>query len=601
MDISDSFSEYKIIKLDDSTFDYSFSDIIIVEIEELNKKNIQILNDIVKANSTKEICIFSTDIENKFLLKFALYFSLNRLNPLDIDVDSFKRFLKELSKKIELKKEVEISHKINSFFAIILIHEEKITFINEKAKYLLNIQDITEAESFMKNNKTIYSLMAQGEIGQAEVPIRNSDGEKCICDFYIDILENSGDKLIIVIPQHKMQESKSSLSITNRFEFIENLKNCLAQNALEKSQMSVTCISISNYKKLQEASNATVMHDFIKKFIASLLEYENMKGNLTQWDSHCFVFLTQKSSFEDVKQKLDLIHQKLINNEINKEINPIIISSALDIDKLDLNDIISSIDEISQHNFNNKKFNSSNYFEINHLDEQMNEDEQIYHYLQSALARQSEFKLLNIYKGLCINTASKVLKIRENSYFVYCENLQAYSMKMDNKTVIQSADLPKNIEADIKYISLEKKYAVLENLRYLEFSANNRQHTRVQPSIRMPVGFRYEKYSLQGELIDISTQAIAMKFNHSLNGELGGKEVMLSFKLPDESMSEGFSNMDITGKVVHVSEIDITKSKVVVMINLESPYDSYMLKYIYDRQKELILELKRAVRAHKKV
>ncbi len=188
------------------------------------------------------------------------------------------------------------------------------------------------------------------------------------------------------------------------------------------------------------------------------------------------------------------------------------------------------------------------------------------------------------------------MKIKENSYFLHCENLQAYSMKFDNKTIIQSPDLLKDIEADIKYINIEKQYAIVENLKYLEFSANNRQHTRVQPSIRMPLTFRYERYSYQGEILNISTQAIAIKFNQFLSNEFNSKEVELQFKIPDDSMNDGFAFIDVTGKVVNISEVDITKSKVIVMINLEAPYDSYLLKYLYDRQKELILELKRAIK-----
>ncbi len=172
-------------------------------------------------------------------------------------------------------------------------------------------------------------------------------------------------------------------------------------------------------------------------------------------------------------------------------------------------------------------------------------------------------------------------------------------MKFDKKTIIQSPDLPKDIEADIKYINIEKQYAIVENLKYLEFSANNRQHTRVQPSIRTPLTFRYERYSYQGEILDISTQAIAIKFNQSLSPEFNSKEVELQFKIPDDSMNEGFAYMNVTAKVVNVSEVDINKSRIIAMINPEAPYDSYLLKYMYDRQKELILELKRAIKVHK--
>jgi len=360
--------------------------------------------------------------------------------------------------------------------------------------------------------------------------------------------------------------------------------------------MSIVCFNISNYQRLIESSDSMIIHDFIKKLIEKLNFYKDSCQVLSQWNPHFFIFLIERDNFDNVKQQLDLMHQKLIYSELADNISPIITSSALSIDKLDINNIIDSIEEMGSHDFKSTDFNSDDYFEINHFNNYIEEDEQIYHYFQSCVANKTSLKLLNIYKGLCINTYSKILKIKENSYFLHCENLQAYSMKFDNKTIIQSPDLPKDIEADIKYINIEKQYVIVENLKYLEFSANNRQHTRVQPSIRMPLTFRYDKYSYQGEILDISTQAIAIKFNHSLTDGLSTKKVELQFKIPDDSMSEGFAFMDITGKVVNVSEVDLTKSKIIVMINPEVPYDSYLLKYIYDRQKELILELKRATK-----
>ena len=82
-------------------------------------------------------------------------------------------------------------------------------------------------------------------------------------------------------------------------------------------------------------------------------------------------------------------------------------------------------------------------------------------------------------------------------------------MQFEHKTVIQVPDLPKDIQADIVYVNLKESYAILDNLVFLNTSANNRQHTRVQPSIRMPITIKYGRYSYQGEVMDISTQSVA--------------------------------------------------------------------------------------------
>ncbi len=599
------FSSYKSYDLNKGATSISFADIVFIEITKLTKSSVKILSDIVKKNSSKEIYIFCEDIENRFLLKFALHFSLNRLILLNDNKESTEKILLEACKKVETKKkekaQVEISHKINSLFALLVFTNNRLAFANEKAKKLFNTEELSDIESIVKNSEKIYSLLTQEESKKHNIVMENSDSEDWSYGFYLDVFKNSNDKLLTIIPEFKVEIAEAFLSTMNRFKFIETLKDRLAQNSINKTPMAIIGINISNYQKLLDSCGSIVIHDFIKKFIEKLCFYKDSCQGLSQWNPHFFLFLVEGDSFENVKQQVDSMHQKLIYSEIDDTVSPIITSSALSIEKLGINDIIDSIEEISSHDFKSNDFNSSDYFEINHFNDYMEEDEQIYHYLQSCIANETSLKLLNIYKGLCINTASKILKIKDNSYFMHCENLQAYSMKFDNRTIIQSPDLPKDIEADIKYINIEKQYAIVENLKYLEFSANNRQHTRVQPSIRMPLSFRYGKYSYQGEILDISTQAIAIKFSHSLSDELKLKDVNIQFKLPDDSMNEGFAYMDITGKVVNVSQLDITKSKVVVMINLEAPYDSYILKYMYDRQKELILELKRAIKVHKRV
>jgi len=56
--------------------------------------------------------------------------------------------------------------------------------------------------------------------------------------------------------------------------------------------------------------------------------------------------------------------------------------------------------------------------------------------------------------------------------------------------------------------------------------------------------------------------------------------------------------MDIEGEVTLALEKD-DHTKVVVLINgLKKPYDDYLLNYMYTRQKELILEIKRATKVY---
>ena len=131
-------------------------------------------------------------------------------------------------------------------------------------------------------------------------------------------------------------------------------------------------------------------------------------------------------------------------------------------------------------------------------------------------------------------------------------------------------------------------------------SANNRQHTRVQTSVRTPVLIKYaHRSSAQGEILDISVNSIAMKVTKSFREEeMQNQLVRLSFSLPHEDGENGYVVMDIEAKVTYIGHMDDYNKIVVLIDNLPKPYDDYLLRYMYTRQKELIAEIRRATKAY---
>ncbi|NOX16278.1 MAG: PilZ domain-containing protein, partial [Epsilonproteobacteria bacterium] len=382
----------------------------------------------------------------------------------------------------------------------------------------------------------------------------------------------------------------------DRFQFTEILKDKMAQNSISSSPIMLIFINIENYEKLKNADTNLTMHNLTTQILEILSSKKEPDEKLVYWDQHFFIIFTKEENFEITKNKLEDIHEKLIYLDYKKDFLPNITSSALDISALDLNEAISCIEDINNNSYNKDNFKTDNFYELNNLNAYLNESDQIKYLLNNYLNHKTPIKLLNIYKGLCINTQSNILKIQDDSYFVSCENLQIYSMKFENKTVIQAPGLPKDIQANISYINMDKSYVILNNLSFMNFSANNRQHTRVQPRIRMPISIKYEKLMFQGQVLDISTKAIAIILNHHIKDEYLYKDIMLSFMLPNSSSEIGYDSMEIEAKIVNLCEIEETKSKLVAMLNLEKPYDSYLLSYMYDRQKELIIKLKRAAK-----
>lgn len=493
------------------------TNILFIEVDAITKEKFIIINSIVKQYSSKCIYIVSKTPENSFLLKFALHFSLNKILLLKDDESFLKKSLLEAVKKFIHKQseqqQIEISKRLNNFFALLAFKHNELIFANEKAFDVFDANDLKTLEAIIKNEESIHSLLLCNSNENRVIVMENSLGEDWKYNFFLNPSANGIDKLLSVIPHRKIEEDEVSFSTLNRFKFIEYLKDKLAQSHVNLNDISLLLINISNYDKITKAAGSIKVHDFIKKFIMQILRYKEPDQELTQWNPHFFILLIENENFSEAKERLDSLHQKLIYSEIDEEINAIVKSSVLDIQSNDINSTIAHVENISNGTINLQEFNDNEYFEINHLNDYLSEDEQIHHHLYSCIANKTNLKLLNIYKGLCINTKSNVVKHDGDEYFLSFEILQGYSMQIEGKTVIQSPDFPYDISADVSYINFDKSIVILDNFEFLTFSANNRQHTRVQPNIRTPLMVKYKKFGYQGEILDMSINAIAVKFS----------------------------------------------------------------------------------------
>jgi hypothetical protein len=188
----------------------------------------------------------------------------------------------------------------------------------------------------------------------------------------------------------------------------------------------------------------------------------------------------------------------------------------------------------------------------------------------------------------------------DNNYQISCENLQGYAMQLEGETVLQAPNFPKDIKAEIAMVDIKRAVVIIKNLKFMQNSANNRQHTRVQTSVRTPVLIKYaQRSSAQGDILDISVNSIAIKVGKSFKDEdMLNQKVKLNFSLPNEQGENGYVIMNIEAKVTYIGQkSDYTK--IVVMIeNLPQPYDDYLLRYMYQRQKELIFEIRKATKAY---
>lgn len=581
------------------------ADILFIELGESTKEKLKLLVGIFTKHQPIIAYIFADDVENRLLLKFALHFGLTDVLPLKNDesllLSIFSKNPTKLDDKLYIFQKIELEKKIEHFFPFFVFHGDKLAYANAKAKMLYETNDLADIQAKINHDDELCEALQENEDAQGHIVIEASSGQK---ENYLCVIKpfpQSSEKIVTLISYDPQSESKNSSTILNRFDFIDKLKDRLAQQSVTNTTISLIFINISNLEKLNKTFTSTTLYDAFKNLMVKLFQLKETNQELVQWSPNLYILMGEESSFEHACEQTKHLQQELILATENEKITPIILTSAFHVESDDLNEVLSYIEKINTKNLLPHDIARIKYFELDYFDNIIDEQEQITYLMHNCVNNKIPIKLLNIYKGLCINTNSYIQKmLPENSYQLSCENLQGYAMQLEGETVLQAPNFPKDIKADVSVVDIKRSLVMIKNLKFMRNSANSRQHTRVQTSIRTPVLIKYGHLSsAQGEILDISVNSIAMKVTKSLSeDELLYQKVKLNFSLPNEEGENGYVLMNIEAKVTYIAHKD-GGSKVVVMLeNIPKPYDDYLLRYMYNRQKELIFEIRKATKAY---
>ena len=381
----------------------------------------------------------------------------------------------------------------------------------------------------------------------------------------------------------------------NRFVFIEKLKDKIVQANISNKEFYIVIVSVDNGENLQNVYTRAEYYNFLKEFLMNLNNFKENNEKIVEWNKNLFVLLYEGIDFEGIKNFTSILHNNIIESQKESKFSPIITTSFFSISNKDLNSIIEFIDKVDNNTLTMEEIVRENYFEYKFLNDKVDEKEQINHILHNCINNKIPVKLLNIYKGLCVNTESKILKYSNGFFYISCEKLQRYIIKIDNETIIQSPTFPHDIRAIVKFIDINKSYIAVEKFEFLKNSANNRQHTRVQPTVRIPITIKKGHFVKNGEIMDLSINSIAMKVKQNIDKTIEGTVVKAVFKLPNRKREDGYSLVEVDATVLMVLKLE-DYTKVVLKLNEEDGTDSDILQYVFTRQKELVMELKRAIK-----
>jgi hypothetical protein len=218
---------------------------------------------------------------------------------------------------------------------------------------------------------------------------------------------------------------------------------------------------------------------------------------------------------------------------------------------------------------------------------------EIFATLKSALAgkKLQPLKLINYYKGLPLIYPATLAAVERDILDLDVQPQQAVAMATDHYTLIRCTLFPHDIAAHVQYVNVPKGVASLSKLHFVEIMAEKRSFIRLEVEHPTQAAFPFQDQDISGRLADLSVNGAAIDVDGYLDMPLE-TETILHFMLPDLTQNEP-SPVKIAARLVQI-EGHASPYTYCFAISPEKQIEQQMSRYIFQRQIEIIRELKDA-------
>lgn len=447
----------------------------------------------------------------------------------------------------------ELSLKIKNFF--------------EKQKQLIYF--------YMPQNHTIMHVQLAVLIQSKSILTQTQDAHKVVKKIESEYKEFTANK------KEKPQEDCNN-KIETRLGFVELLKDKLL---LKTKNLNVITIALKN-----------IDEENLKGLLQEVNTTLDKKMQLAQYSGNFYLALYENETFEDVCEKA-----KNLNAQLNQytTLHDIIVLSevyVINLNSMKFEFILEMLQSIEQNKIpQHLKENSQVQF-IENMQENKSDEYILQQMLNTIKFNHAELKLLNIYKGLVVNSKATLVKMDEKFVQLQLQNLQTEVVSLQRKSIIEISGFHQTLEMLLKHINLQTGIATFEKATLIKGSVNARKHGRVTCERNTNIAISAAGTTVKGDIVDISLVSLAVKLPYSkVLDKLQGMDVSLSFELT--LMKNNLSHTIIrTAKVQRVFVNDEKKvAKVVCDFYDNSDNEHILMEYIFQRQKNIIKEIKKSV------
>lgn len=377
--------------------------------------------------------------------------------------------------------------------------------------------------------------------------------------------------------QHSLNNSNNKLE--TRLGFIELLKDKLLN---KEKKLSLVTVALKNINEKD-----------LKGLLNEVNNSLDKKIQLAQYNGDFYIALYEEQPFESIHEQAKRLNAQL--NQFTALHDVVVLSEvyAINLELMEFEFILSMLQNIEKNKIPQHLQDNSQVCFIENMEQNQSDEYMLQQMFNVIRFNQAEVKLLNIYKGLVINSKASLVKMDEKFIQLQLQHLQTEVIALQKKTIIEIPGYPQTIEMLLKHINIQTGVATLEKATLIKSSINARKHGRVTCERTTNIAIAAGGTTIKGQILDLSLVSIAVKLPYSkVLDKLEGEEVSLSFEL--SLKKNNLSNTIMRkAKVQKIFVNDEKKiAKMVCDLYENSDNEHILMEYIFQRQKSIIKEIK---------
>jgi hypothetical protein len=215
--------------------------------------------------------------------------------------------------------------------------------------------------------------------------------------------------------------------------------------------------------------------------------------------------------------------------------------------------------------------------------------DEIFTALESLVGSAGKVRLLNVYKGLPINSDAPVLEATDGMVMLKVNKYQATCLEIQRKAYIQSDDLHQVARGEVLNVNFLTESAIVTGFVYMGDDLGKRLMIRVQPREPVEIEMALKGVNLRGQMADLSASGVgivtgAVVVRPTLYAI--GTNMVVSFQLPSER-----APLRIAGKIANAFK-GSNSYRLGIELTPDSATKMTLNRYIAQRQSEVQRELR---------